>query len=73
MEGCIKVAFSQVVIIMEEIHDYMDELKKRIEYHLTKYFYKWRTMDCADLIEEIEICNNKLNERLDLFIKLLKL
>ena len=57
--------------ILDKLEKELKEIEENIKYHETKYFYTWRVID---INKNIEICNNHikiLNNRFELFIKII--
>ena len=69
----VKYSINSVGHSIEEINNYLKELKDQLEYHNTKYLSNWRTFSCDDIIENLKKKNKLLNCRLDLLIKLLSI
>jgi hypothetical protein len=55
---------------LKKIHTLVTDTKSKIEYHQTKYFYNYRTLDISLELEQIRLESNILNNRFDLIIKI---
>jgi hypothetical protein len=59
--------------ILEKIKLEMEDIKKEVDHHVTKYLYTWRSFDCSDKIINLKHHNEILDKRFDLLIKLLSI
>jgi hypothetical protein len=55
------------------IDQILNETTKLHVSHLTKYFNKWRTVDCSRQIESLKIAQSILDRRFDTFIKIMSI
>lgn len=72
IEESVKTAIQYVHESLDNIRVELDSIDKKIKYHKTKWFKKYRTMDCSELLSNIELHNNILNKRLETLYNLLK-
>lgn len=49
--------------IIQEIHNNLLEINKKVLYHQTKWFNSWRTLNVTNLLTNLRINSNLLNER----------
>lgn len=69
----VKKALIGVNDILTLIHKELDEIKKSLEYHETKYFNTWRSFSLQYNIETIKKHNDLLKNRYSVLIELLKI
>ncbi|AGF85553.1 hypothetical protein QJ854_gp229 [Moumouvirus goulette] len=55
---------------VENIHLNLANINNKIEYHNTKWFNYWRTLNIKNYVEQLKMHTRLLNERLDRLIKI---
>lgn len=51
--------------IIQEIHNNLDEINRKVAYHNTKWFNAWRTLDIGHTLENLKINSKLLDARFD--------
>ena len=69
----INIALGSLAETTEKIHNQLDLIKDKIEYHKLKYFQTWRNLNCDENLNNIKKLNNILDKRLDLLTKILSI
>ena len=67
----IKYSIISLHDVLEKINNEINKIKEDIEYHQTKYFNSWRSLDCSDKLEIIQKNNKLLDNRFEMLVKLL--
>ena len=67
----VKISIISINEILQQIESDLNSIKKDIEYHITKYFSSWRSINCDIKLNNIEVNSNILEKRFELLIKLL--
>ena len=49
--------------IIQEIHNDLTAINKKVAYHNTKWFYTWRTLNIESLLENLKINSKLLDKR----------
>jgi hypothetical protein len=71
-DNSIQVCLKYIKLIIETINKELEEIKKIIELHQSKWFYNWRTANYYNNLNNLSNHVNILNSRLDLFFKITK-
>ena len=50
---------------IQEIHNILSNINDKVEYHNTKWFSSWRTLNVTPFIESLELNSTLLNSRFD--------
>ena len=67
----VKVSIISINEILQKIELELKDIKTEIEYHMSKYFSSWRSINCDNKLNNIAINTNILEKRFKLLIKLL--
>lgn len=67
----IKLSIISITEILQKIQIEFEDIKKDIEYHMSKYFYTWRSINCDDKLHNISNHVIILDKRFEILIKLL--
>lgn len=51
--------------IIQDIHNDLDRMNKKVEYHHTKWFSNWRTLNIKPMKDSLKLNSKLLNSRLD--------
>ena len=54
--------------IVEQIHEQLTEVKTRREYHQTKWFASWRTLDCDEPLAKLQELKSQLDDGFNLLM-----
>ena len=66
-----KLSILSINEILQKIQDELNDVKNDIEYHMLKYFYSWRSINCDDKLNNISNHSIILEKRFEMLIKLL--
>jgi hypothetical protein len=69
----LSISYKSLDDIIVKINIVLYNLKKKIEDHLQLYFKNWRNINCDNEIKELEILNNVLDQRFNIFLSIVKL
>ncbi len=65
-----KLSILSINEILQKIQDELNDVKNDIEYHMSKYFYSWRSINCDDKLNNISNHSIILEKRFEMLIKL---
>jgi len=69
----LELAVTQMNEIIHELHDNLQELKNKIDYHKTIWFHSLRTPEYLSTLETIKINKTILDTRFDTLMKIITL
>jgi len=68
-----KISLKSIEILIDEINKELIDINQKINYHNSKYFSSWRSINLDNNINQLNDHNILLDKRLDNLIKLLNL
>ena len=70
LENPIQMSLMYLSLIIREIHNDLTVINRQIEYHNSKWFNSWRTMNIRKYLETLEVHNTILINRFNDFMKI---
>lgn len=68
----IKAIIQSIQSILEDLHNLLEKIEKKLSYHKTLWFQSWRTLDFTKELHDIKLKKNILNSRFDILQKIYK-
>ena len=68
----LNISLKNCISIIKNIENEIEDINKKIKYHKSKWLYKFRSNDYRSLIENLILNFKHLDERFNLFLKLLQ-